>query len=426
MKLRTLLFSSLTFFSTQTFSQQDPECLPKVFQPQPQSITFDNGRSGDFFRNSFLPRSDDLGDSYQYYPGTGYFVGEGNLEGILYSTDSNGLPFFNPSTTEAKRYVFQWANRCNSPSLEESNGCGSSKEAPGVSNTHGNLPEVDLTAYGHGKKERFYFTKYNKANMCTLAQAHNILGVPQQAISDFLVRWGLVEARTEQELSSELDKMVRLTDVCYLFIENGVLSSHIDGLVLDYEVQDHRADFITTNFIARYSNFVRSRSKSPILWTNPVLSAGWLRSGFSKNTTSPTSEPNGNAHLVLLPTEQNGMGMDLTSLLVYEGSGDITSELDEQSTALFHGDFNNDGLLDYNRFANRQKMYVTVGIGGFTLPQAQKVRNFVSQRSLKGIATWNNNADFRRRQTCGDEMQYQVVNCMAFGGDYCPEPESQD
>ena len=127
-----------------------------------------------------------------------------------------------------------------------------------------------------------------------------------------------------------------------------------------------------------------------------------------------------------MPTEQNGMGMDLTSLLVYEGSGDITSELDAQSRALFHGDFNNDGLLDYNRFANRQKMYITVGIGGFTLPEAQKVRNFVSQRSLKGIATWNNNADFRRRETCGDEIQYQVVNCMAFGGDYCAESQNSE
>jgi len=71
-------------------------------------------------------------------------------------------------------------------------------------------------------------------------------------------------------------------------------------------------------------------------------------------------------------------------------------------------------------------MYVIVGIKGFTLDEAQEVRQFVGERKLKGIATWNNKADFRSCRTNGNEIQYKVVQCLALGDRKDESPGSGD
>ena len=129
------------------------------------------------------------------------------------------------------------------------------------------------------------------------------------------------------------------------------------------------------------------------LWTNPPGSAGWLNSGFSGGV-------NGNAHIVFAE-------MDQVSLLAYSATDDVSTELYNQSRL-----YTPDNFI-YNRWVNRQKFYVTTGLGnGFTLAQAKEVHDFVLEKKHKGVAIWNNSAPFSR--TDCDSLTYKMVRCLAY------------
>ncbi len=325
-----------------------------------------SGLHYEFYRNAFIPDRDD-NPNYLYYPGSGYFTGEANMDKLT------------ATSSAADGYFFQWANRCHDIG---GSGCGGAN-----GNTKGNLPK-----YSHnGVEHRFFFSTHIKANMCTLAQSYRLLGSDDTDILNLSNQWGFDVMFSESELDQHLANNAQFEDVCYIYGTD--LSQDIDGLVLDYEVQDNRHVNTTTNFLTRHSSYVKSRGLKAILWTNPPGGAGWLKSGF-------TGGPSGNAPLVF---EQ----MDEVALFAYSKTSDVTSELYTQSRLYMPVN------SEYNKWVNRQKLYVIVGLGGFSLDKSKEVYDFVLDKKHKGVAIWNNSAAYSR--TDCDSSTYKMLRCLATG-----------
>jgi hypothetical protein len=320
----------------------------------------------DFYRNAAMPSKDD-DDNYLYYPGSGYFTGEANLDKLT------------STISAADGYFFQWANRCHDI---DSTHCG----APN-GNVKGNLPEHSYNGVDH----RFFFSTHIKANMCTLAQAYRLVGTDDLDIQALSSTWGFTALFSESELDQHLATNNKFEDVCYIYGSD--LSQDVKGIVLDYEVQDNRHVNTTTNFLTRYSSYVQQRGLKSVLWTNPPNAGGWLKSGF-------TGGPSGNAQLVFDE-------MDAVALFAHSATTNVISELYDQSRLYLPSN------VDYNKWVNRQKFYVIVGLGGFSLAKSKDVYDFVLDKKHKGVAIWNNYAEYSR--TDCTSPTYQMLKCLAHG-----------
>ena len=284
----------------------------------------------DFYRNAFMPGHDSH-DNYRYYPGSGYFTGETNINTLI------------SSESAADGYFFQWANRCHD--IDESH-CGAT---PIISDYKGNA-KGNLPVYRHqGVEYRFFFSTHLKANMCTIAQAYRLAGSGDTAIQNLADAWDFTALFTDTQLTNHLATNNKFEDICYIY---GVdVSQHVKGIVLDYEVQDNRSANTTTGFLQRYKNYLHDKGLKAILWTNPPGGVGWTKSGF-------TGGVGGNAQSVFEIMDQVALSVNYKNTPPVVNQ-DVTTILYNQSRLYTPSN------KVYNQLASRQRFYVIIGLGGF-------------------------------------------------------------
>lgn len=130
--------------------------------------------------------------------------------------------------------------------------------------------------------------------------------------------------------------------------------SYIDGVVLDYEVQDGRTPATTKNFITRLND------ECPLdlhLYTNPIGSGGYNSSGLVGNERYLYS--------ILAGLPIHAFGDDKSGLKI----------------KLFD---------DVRKYGGAAKCYVIYELGTNRPQHSVIVRDFVNQRNLLGVNIWRN------------------------------------
>ena len=153
-------------------------------------------------------------------------------------------------------YYFLWANRCHDLGFN-AGVCGWNKK--------GNVVFPKLTT--DRGEVRTFFSSFERANDCTLAQAARVLGYPEAKMQGYARRSGItLVAKGPDVLSHAKDN--RLVDVCLL--EREPLTARGRGIVIDYEVQDGRTPAQTLAFLDEFTALVHGQNKQAILLTNPL------------------------------------------------------------------------------------------------------------------------------------------------------------
>lgn len=287
---------------------------------------------------------------------------------------------------DARRQLFVWANRC--------------LPAPGNAcrTNAGNLPQLTFA----GEATRFAFTTIARANACTLAQVETALFEP--AAADAIIETsGLRVARATADLrsawlSSAVDARgnALFEDVCLLEHHAGAaeLAQHLDGIALDYEVQDGRSTAVTTQFTERLGDIVHRAKKDLLLWTNALTSPGAAFNGLAPE--------NG-------PAVANAF--DAASILYHDASpANVAAELDAQARVWSGGPTPSAAL--------RAKLYVIFDLTGTGVAAARATRGWVLDRRAFGVAVWRDGAQIP--SSCpapgsAADAPLHVVRCLAYG-----------
>jgi hypothetical protein len=276
--------------------------------------------------------------NYRYFP--------------LSASASMDLESLNRSRAPLDLYSFLWANRCHD--LGSNAGvCGWNKK--------GNLVAPRMTtATG---EVRTFFTSFQRANDCTLAQAARLLGYPGKTIDDYGKRSGLtIMPKGPETLARQRNN--QLVDVC--LIDKEPLAPRASGIVLDYEVQDRRMPEQTLAFLKEFAALVHGKGKKAVLYTNPLDAPTQRYTGVAVS----------NAH-------QLYEAFDRIALVLWHRNrqGDIAASARAQIEMIRAG-----GKVDAKR------LLAVFELNETTIAEAATVRKLILSEGMAGVMFWRNYA----------------------------------
>lgn len=248
-----------------------------------------------------------------------------------------------------KKYWFLWANRCQ----------GGERGQPCGGNPKGNIIFPRILA-SDGSEARAYFTSVEKADACTMVQAAVALGIDQHNLEMNAATAGVEvigQGKRSQQYSTP-----RLVNVCLLPEER--LNADVNGVVLDYEVQDGRSSEQTERFLTEFARLMRTAGKKSILYTNPL--------------DAPTQRATG---------------------LIGGNIPRIASEFDAISVMLWHGNKQKDlkasaeAQMRLLKNIDRDKIVLVYEIRGTSLRDAQDVHDLMLREKYSAVMLWRNSAE---------------------------------
>lgn len=255
------------------------------------------------------------------------------------------------SSSLLPKYSWQWGNHGPRPVMK-------SNLAPGV-----------LTPTG---PTQLHFSTPAAANACTLAQTAATLGY-KTLIPGYLRRASLTSATTPP--------VGTFTNLCIL--PSTSIRSKIEGVVIDYEVQDGRSSTGSLNFLLEYAALVHRAGKKAILYTNPLDTGRQALSGIDANNAM-----------------QIHRAYDLMSLFLWSGNrqGDIGASFDSQMAIL--------GAPDPT------KLYAVFELANTTLADARTVQARMKAKKISSVMLWRDGA--RQGGACSLDVNRKIA-CLAYG-----------
>lgn len=278
-----------------------------------------------------------------------------NLEGFVYypaaSFATMQTDAIASSRSSTPKHLWQWGNH-GPRSVMKAN------LAPGVTNPTG--------------PTQLHFSTPATADACTLAQTAAQLGFPAYVAS--YLRRGRLSSTTSPVAGT-------FTDLCVL--PRASVRSKIEGVVLDYEVQDGRTSGAAIAFLQEYAALVKKAGKKSILYTNPLDSGRQALSGIDA-TTAPKAQA----------------AFDLMSIFLWSSNlqGDIARSWASQMAVL--------------GAPNPAKLYVNFELSNTTLADAKRVRTLVKASKLAAIMLWRNGAT--QGGACSLDVNKKIA-CLAYG-----------
>ena len=286
---------------------------------------------------------------YEYFPMTG--------------AASTKMEALNSTRALIDEYFFLWANRREDGWNKKGNVA---------------LPPIK-TAAG---EVRPFFTNFERANACTLAQARSVLGVPQQKLD------GLTYSTRAGDLL-KLAKSNRLEDVCIL--EKEPLNERGKGIVIDYEVQDDRTPEQTLAFLKEFTALVHKSHKQAVLLTNP----------FDAPTQRHTGVDRSNAHAIY-------GAFDRTLLFLWHNN----RQKDLEESAQYQL-----GMMKMGGAIDPKKITALFELANTTMAEAEYTRKLIQSQGFSGVMFWRNYA--KAGGDCGTETNRKIA-CVVFGR--CEKP----
>ena len=248
-----------------------------------------------------------------------------------------------------KKYWFLWANRCQ----------GGERGQPCGGNPKGNIIYPRKFS-PDGSETRAYFTSVEKANACTMAQAAFALGIDERNLETKATNTG-VKLIKEVERSQQYNTP-RLVDVCLLPEER--LSADVNGVVLDYEVQDGRSSEQTERFLTEFARLMRAAGRRSILYTNPL--------------DAPTQRATG---LAAGNIPRIAFEFDAISIMLWHGNKqkDLKASAESQMRLL--------------KNIESDKVVIVYEISGTSLRDAQDVHDLMLREKYSAVMLWRNSAE---------------------------------
>lgn len=300
------------------------------------------------------PRTDGQAN-YPYYPAT-----------VFASGDVSAL---NLSQSALPKYWFQWANRCHDLGFNKGQ-CGWNPKGNFI------LPRLQ----SNGEDKRPYFSTFKAANGCTLAQAAYALNLPDRTVEDLARESGFALAQHGDPDLAER----KLVDVCILPVSR--LPADIEGIVLDYEVQDGRTPAETRAFLESFAELVRRAGKKPVLFTNPLDAPTQRYTGVDAS----------NANALL-------WAFDRMTVLLW--SGNRQKNLAESYRSQI-------ALLKAGGTVDPKRVWVVFELKGTSLDDARMVNDLIRSEGLGGLMFWRNYATVGG--SCDTEVN-RKIGCAALG-----------
>ena len=285
--------------------------------------------------NAPPPRVDGLA-SYPYYPAS--------------AVASMDLATLVSSRSTLHKYYWQWGNHGPRAVLK-------GNQAPGV--------------VGDSRSVVVNFSSTDTADACTLAQTATVLGLSTSAVQS--------AALGQLTLTRTVPTAASTTDVCILPTQ--VIPRGVDVL-LDYEVQDGRADAQALPFLARYAALDHASGRHVLLYTNPLDAPGQPKSGID------------GADVIQIAQAYDGI-----DVLLWSGNrqGDIRASFASQIQML--------GAL-------RTKAYTVFELAGTSLTDAANVRKLMGASNIGTVLFWRNNA--QQGGSCATDVNRKIA-CVAYG-----------
>lgn len=253
----------------------------------------------------------------------------------------NELAIWNVPARQIRQWHFLWANR-----------------ALGGWNDKPNSPLVMVNGRLHG----WVYSNVTLANIATLVQVR--AAYVSRSSARILAERNRLRV-IEYDDTAELERLSDTTIIvdgrrCY---RNAVLlppyiGDRIDGVVVDYEVQDSRSTGVTRNFLDRLWHEIPNFQV--YLYTNPVSSRGYDESGLSGNERFLYDRYEGVPVHAFADDRPRVAASLLSSIKVWGGN---------------------------------RKCYVIYELGINRPADAGTVRAFVESRGLLGVHIWRNGAD---------------------------------
>lgn len=282
------------------------------------------------------PPESDADANYSFYPAS-MFV-------------SMNLEKLNARPSRLPKYFWQWAN--HGPRPVEKGNIG---------------PRVNQESAA-----KLNFSSTATADACTLAQTATVLGLADKART--------YAARGPVNLTTAAAPM-RLMDVCLVW--NAPLATDIEGILLDYEVQDGRAPQQTRDFLLEFASLAHDAGRKVILYTNPL----------DAPTQAQTGIDGSNARVLMA-------AFDKMSIQLWSGNrqGDLAASFKAQMT-----------LIDA---PDPQKLFVVFELANTTLADAATARALVKEYGLAAILFWRNLA--KQGGPCETPVNRKIA-CIAYG-----------
>ncbi len=304
-------------------------CLPQVAHTQ-DGVCFTTRDAPLYVLQQAPPPRTDKGPS-AYFPASAFATS--NLDAIERTTSS------------AELYYWQWSN-------------------------HGERPrhKANIIPRAGGPLQLVAnFSSRSLADDCTIAQTRAALGENVSHATLKLQAYGDATA-------------VEQTDVCYLPTR---ITRPIAGVLLDYEVFDGRSAEETRDFLVRYAQTVKARSRKVILFTNPLDAPSQSRTGIAASTMGDISA-----------------AYDLVTILLWgrNKQSDVRQSFTSQQQILGS--------------ATKAKALVTFELASTTMDDARFVHELLQKREVAGVNLWRNYA--RQGGDCSSESNRKIA-CLVFG-----------
>lgn len=224
------------------------------------------------FVNASPPGNDNVTeDTYPHWPANHYSGASSTLTGGTYTQ------------TGHKRIAFVWANRKNY-------GSATFNKKPNP------LPMSAI--YVNGNECRTTFTTVGLANAATRIQIRQLLGIDYSSILLDHPTLGTPVPFTTWFESTDTERAALFPDV-FSHTQGGVTTNYavstdkvmllppmvlskLDGVELDYEVQDLRSESTTDSFTGLIANDIQSVDKEAMLLVNPYNAQGAAWSGITE------------------------------------------------------------------------------------------------------------------------------------------------
>ena len=288
----------------------------------------------------------------------------------LSGSSSMNVPLLNSSQASSDKYWFQWANRCQ-PMADSSERCGW--------NPKGNIVSPRLVFNGEDK--RLFFSTMQKANLCTLIQASFVLNVPYDEPAAKANGLRVVQYdNAEPALTNG-----RFVDACVVPPER--FNPNIQGIILDYEVQDGRSPEATRQFLSDYASLVRRSGRKVGLLSNPLDAPTQKYTGINEV----------NAGDLMLQ-------FDLFGVMLWGGNRqkDIATSFQSQIK-----------MLEKTQQVDPKRIMIVYDIGKTKLDDAKVVHQIMVTKKFPSLMIWRN-GETLGEDDCDNEANRRL-SCVVFG-----------
>lgn len=247
--------------------------------------------------------------SHQYYPGSSFATSRYDLIQSRWLSPQAG-------SNSNKQFYFLWVNRC--ADIDGNGSCPNTNKYkgnyyyidpgnsiyPGYQDVAGGILKPDLPDQQGVLKPfeiRPQFTSVEKADGCTRLNLGRALGFPTSYLNNISQRHGLFDTSPGGQITYRYHEMQDIVQNWqalvsspvdkgnqryYFFKDRCVLTPKLDpnriqGVVLDWEVQDHRSIQQTKTLINRARQVLNQKSKDLVLFTNSLSNVNAVKAnGF--------------------------------------------------------------------------------------------------------------------------------------------------